>query len=77
MEDCRVVLTVKDGKVSMEGGRISMVGLTGLCGVLQVLTGTRALALGMDLDDVKDNMLDVHLAAMRAVEEQQEKGNGN
>lgn len=77
MEDCRVVLTVKDGKVSMEGERISMVDLAGLCGVLQVLTGTRAMALGMDLDDMKDNMLGVHLDAMRTIEKQQEKGEGN
>lgn len=73
MKDCNVTLTVKDGKVNLEGGNISMVELAELCGVLQVMTGVRALALGSSLDDVKDNLLDVHLAAMRIVEDQNKK----
>lgn len=72
MQDCRVTLTVKDNKVNLEGEDISMAGLAGLCGVFQVLTGTRALALGKSLDEVKDNLLDVHLEAMRVVEEQEQ-----
>lgn len=71
MKDCNVTLTVKGDKVNLEGENISMVELTELCGALQVMTGVRALALGSSLDDVKDNLLDVHLAAMRVVEDQE------
>lgn len=73
MKDCRVTLTVKDNKVGLEGENISMVEMTELCGALQVLTGIRALALGRSLDNVKDNLLDVHLASMRVVEDQEQK----
>ena len=67
MKDCKVTLTVKDDMVNLEGRNISMVELTELCGILQVMTGVRALVLGSSLDDVQDNLLDVHLAAMRVV----------
>ena len=70
MKDCRVTLAVKDNKVNLEGEDISMVELAQMCGALQVITGLRALALGTDIEDVKDNLLDVHLASMRVIEEQ-------
>ncbi len=73
MKDCKVTLTVKDDMVNLEGRNISMVELTELCGILQVMTGVRALVLGSSLDDVKDNLLDVHLAAMRVVEDKEQK----
>ena len=74
MKDCRVTLAVKDNKVNLEGEDISMVELAQMCGALQVITGLRALALGTDIEDVKDNLLDVHLASMRVIEEQGAKG---
>ncbi|MBQ9250801.1 MAG: hypothetical protein IJ179_10615 [Oscillospiraceae bacterium] len=69
MKDCRVTLVVKDNKVNMEGEDISMIELAEMCGALQILTGIRALKLGADIEEVKDNLLDVHLAAMRIVEQ--------
>lgn len=69
MQDCRLVLTVKDGKVGVQGETLSLVELAGLCGVLQVIAGTDALNRGMDIDDVKSNMLDVHLEAMRRLDD--------
>lgn len=69
MEDCRLELTVKDGKVGLKGENLSLVELVGLCGVLQVIAGTDALKRGMDLDTVKNNMLDVHLEAMRRLDD--------
>lgn len=69
MEDCRLELTVKDGKVGFKGENLSLVELVGLCGVLQVIAGTDARKRGMDLDTVRDNMLDVHLEAMRRLDD--------
>ena len=69
MKDCRVTLVVKDNKVNMVGEDISMIELAEMCGALQILTGIRALKLGADIEEVKDNLLDVHLAAMRIVEQ--------
>lgn len=69
VEDCRLELTVKDGKVGLKGENLSLVELAGLCGVLQVIAGTDALKRGMDLDTVKNNMLDVHLEAMRRLDD--------
>lgn len=70
MQDCRVVLAVRDGRVRMEGANISMAELTELCGVLQVMAGKLAMERGLDIEDVKDHLLDVHLAAMRGLEGQ-------
>lgn len=69
MEDCRLALTVKNGRVLLEGEKLSLVELTELCGALQIITGNAALKHGADMDTVKDNMLDVHLAAMRILED--------
>lgn len=75
MKDCRLTLMSKDGKVTMEGENVSMVELAELSGVLQIIAGEAAMARGADIDDVKNNMLDIHLAAMAQVEEHaREKG---
>lgn len=73
MQDCRLVLTVKDGKVGVQGESLSLVELVGLCGVLQVIAGTDAMNRGMDIDSVKNNMLDVHLEAMRRLDDVEER----
>lgn len=72
MKNCRLMITVKDEQVGIEGEDISLMELVELCGVLQVTAGTAALKRGMDMEDVKNNMLDVHLAAMCMLEERKE-----
>lgn len=71
MKDCKLVMTVKNNRVGMEGENISIVELLELCGVLQVMAGKAAQKRGMDIEDVKDNMLDVHLAAMQGLKEEE------
>lgn len=71
MEDCRVELTVKNGKVDMRAEHVSLEDLTAICGVLQVMVGRNAMARGADLDTVKDKLLDVCLAAINDLEGQE------
>jgi hypothetical protein len=47
-----------------------MTDITALCGALQQMIGMEAYRCGRTLDEVKDGMLDIHLAAMGALTEQ-------
>lgn len=70
MKDCRLVITVSDDVVNFEGQNISIEELAAVSGFLQVFVGTEGLKRGLDMDEVKNNMLDIHLAAMETIEEQ-------
>ena len=70
MKDCRLVITVSDDVVSFEGQIISIEELAAVSGFLQVFIGTEGMKRGLDMDEVKNNMLDIHLAAMETIEEQ-------
>ena len=74
MKDCRLVIMVSDDVVSFEGQNISIEELAAVSGYLQVFIGTEGLKRGLDMDDVKNNMLDIHLAAMETIEEQIREG---
>lgn len=74
MKDCRLVIMVSDDVVSFEGQNISIEELAAVSGSLQVFIGTEGLKRGLDMDDVKNNMLDIHLAAMETIEEQIREG---
>jgi len=63
------VITVSNDVVNIEGEDISVEELATLSGFLQVFVGTEGLKRGLDIDDVKDNMLDIHFAAMETVGE--------
>lgn len=68
MEDCRLTMTVRDDKINFEGQNASMETLAQMAGFLQVFVAVEGLKRGLEVDDVKDNMLDIHLAAMEAME---------
>lgn len=70
MQDCRLVLEVKNDKVLIQAEDMDMVELAIMCGALEQLMGMEALRRGKSLDDVKDNMLDIHLAAMEMLTDQ-------
>lgn len=70
MKDCRLVIMVSDDVVSFEGQNISIEELAAVSGFLQVFIGTEGMKRGLDMDEVKNNMLDIHLAAMETIEEQ-------
>lgn len=75
MKDCKLIVTVRDDKVNFEGQDISVEELAQIAGFLQVFVGMEGLKRGLDMDDVKNNMLDIHLAAMEALEDQIRAGN--
>lgn len=68
MEDCRLTMTVRGDKIEMEGENVSVEDLARMAGFLQVFVSVEGLKRGLDVDDVKNNMLDIHLAAMEAME---------
>lgn len=75
MQDCKLIVTVKNDKVNFEGQNISVEELAQITGFLQVFVGMEGLKRGLDMDDVKNNMLDIHLASMETLEEQLRAGN--
>lgn len=70
MKDCKIVITVQNGVINIEGQGVSLEELAVMSGFLQAFAATEALKQGMDIDEVKNNMLDIHLAAMETLEEQ-------
>lgn len=69
-KDCRLTLEIKDGKVMTQAEFVDMTDLATMCGALQMLMGLEAFHRGKSLDDIKDNMLDIHLAAMETMTDQ-------
>ena len=74
MRDCKLIVTVRDDKVNFEGQDISVEELAQIAGFLQVFVGMEGLKRGLDMDDVKNNMLDIHLAAKETLAEQLRAG---
>lgn len=68
MDDCKLIVTVRDDKAHFEGVDVSMEDLAMISGFLQVFVATEGLKSGLALDDVKSNMLDIYLAAMEEAE---------
>lgn len=74
MRDCMLTITVRGDEVNFDGRDISIEELAQIAGFLQVFVGREGLKHGLDMDDVKNNLLDIHLAAMEALEEQHRAG---
>ena len=68
MQDCSLTMRVVDDEITFEGRDISLVELSAMAGFLQVFIGTEAVKRGTDIEDVKDNVLDIHLTAMQELE---------
>ena len=74
MKDCRLTITVRNDDIRCEMENISMVELATLSGYLQMLVGQEAIARGVDIEEVKTNLLDVHLESMISLEDQLKQG---
>ena len=70
MQSCRLLMEMKNEEVFLHTENVGMVEFATLCGALEQFCGMKALKNGNELDDVKLNMLDIHLAAMKSLEEQ-------
>lgn len=57
------------GQIKILCENIAMVELVTLAGTLQEFTGWEAVKRGKAMEDVKDSLLDVHLAAMQSLTE--------
>ena len=72
MKDCRLTITVRNDDIRCE--MENMVELATLSGYLQMLVGQEAIARGVDIEEVKTNLLDVHLESMISLEDQLKQG---
>lgn len=68
MQDCSLTMRVVNDEITFEGRDISLVELSAMAGFLQVFIGMEAVKRGTDIEDVKDNVLDIHLTAMQEIE---------
>lgn len=68
MEDCRIMIEVRKGKIDIKADGAGWLELATICGYLENMTGLYALKCGKDLEEVKSSMLDLHLAAMEDME---------
>ena len=67
MKDCTLTVRVNSGKVTTIAENITIEELATLSGYIQAFAGMEAVKRGMGIEDVKNNMLDIHLAAMQVV----------
>ena len=74
MKDCRLTITVKNDDIRCKMENVSVVELAALSGYLQILVGQAAIARGMDIEDIKNNLLDIYLESMNSLEEQLKEG---
>ena len=74
MKDCRLTITVKNDDIRCKMENVSVVELAALSGYLQILVGQAAIARGMDMEDIKNNLLDIYLESMNSLEEQLKMG---
>lgn len=74
MKDCRLTITVKNDDIRCKMENVSVVELATLSGYLQILVGQAAIARGMDIEDIKNNLLDIYLESMNSLEEQLKEG---
>ena len=74
MKDCRLTIMVRNDDIRCEMENISMVELATLSGYLQMLVGQEAIARCVDIEEVKTNLLDVHLESMISLEDQLKQG---
>lgn len=74
MKDCRLTITVKNDDIRCKMENVSVVELAALSGYLQILVGQAAISRGMDIEDIKNNLLDIYLESMNSLEEQLKEG---
>lgn len=70
MNDCRLVLEMKDDNIQIKTEGTGIVELLTMCGALEQSIGLTAVRGGVPLENVKSDMLDIHLEAMNALTEQ-------
>lgn len=77
MQDCSLTIRVVNDEITFDGREISLVELSAMAGFLQVFIGIEAIKRGTDIEDVKDNVLDIHLTAMQELDRMIHEGKIN
>lgn len=70
MNDCKLIIEIKDGEILYQGENASLVELAYMCGALEQTIGLELFSNGKPLDDIKNDMLQLHLDAMYDLENQ-------
>lgn len=69
MKDCKVTIEVKNEQIEIRATQITIEEMAVLNGYLQNFVGVSAYKRGKSLDDIKDSLLDIYLAAIVTIEE--------
>ncbi|MDE6232507.1 MAG: hypothetical protein K2M60_04065 [Lachnospiraceae bacterium] len=70
MNECKLILEIKNDEVLVRSENTDMTELAVMCGAIEQIMGLAAFRRGVSLDDIKSNMLDIHLEAMQTLTEQ-------
>lgn len=70
MQDCKLIITVRDNKVNLSGQNTSAEAWAYMCGALMQSIGLIAYKAGMSLDDIKNNLYDIYFGAMESLTDQ-------
>ena len=68
MKDCSLIIRAKNGVLQFDGDQIGIEGLAIIAGYLQILIGRESLKSGTEMEEIKNNLLDIHLAAIAVIE---------
>lgn len=64
MEESKIVLEMKDGRIDMDMEHVTVGALLVMCGAMQAMAGRYMMEHGAEMEEVKDNLLDIFLASM-------------
>lgn len=64
MNDCKLAMSVDNGRINLQVSGTGMLELASMAGYLQVFVGQEAMKCGAEYDDAVLKLLDIHLAAM-------------
>lgn len=75
MNDFQIIIRAKHDRISIDAGgeKITMEDLATACGTMQIIAGEMSMRQGKSLDEVKDALLDIYLAAMQKLMDDQEE----
>lgn len=68
MNNCKVILECQGEQLNVTGENVSVVDMATLLGYFACFVAAEAVKRGMPSDDIKDNMLDIFLAATANLE---------
>ena len=68
-EGCKVIAEVKNGKMVLSACNAGLDDIATISGFIQDFVSYEAYKSGVDIESIKDSMLDIHLSAMQTFQE--------